>query len=940
MSFGNLPFELAKEVGNYLDDKDLSSLSRTCRDLHNLFTDALYSRHQLDHELMYYSVEGGNIGAVRYLLEAHASPNIAMSSVQNRQSLGAFPLNTLGPRTSIDLLKPGQPNPSRRGGPRVRLLPNYWTPLHVAASMGRDDMVDLLLQHKAKISVFSKGFCGCSLPNEDLEFNAENHVTPLWTPLHTAICHGHESTARLLLSHGASTNVSRNSLRVTALHTACWSNNAPIIRFLLNEGHQTNINVRDQKGYTPMAYAYYADSWRSIYFLAHAGASLNITLGPYNLVEHACLRSRFYDALRFINLGMDLDKSSVVNLEVMDTASALLFRCCKFEVPQSRSLWKGFRISHEGESDQEEFRTDVIQALIFAGADAGVRCQETMPDRSTRITTPLIVASQYGLDEVVKTLLDAGADIEAVDDGGNTALMMFCRYEGRFHQRSEEAKLSTMTTLLTHKPQSFDNIRRALKTALRCSLNTQMVELLIKHASPGILDDEGSSELLMEALSHVNYAIADFLMESGLRKPTSVEIDSIIAKSARSEKTTVMAYLSRFPQSYDLLRDPNRLLDYIRKGHTECARFMIKLEMPASCEIFLVEACGTGNSEIVGLLLKKGADPNRSSGTDLPLVKAILGNHPLVVRLLLDHGAITSRRDFDALNLAIVRGKKDAVSAILAHPSYRATESERTAYLEAACCASPAAFGRGEILGLILESASPNVVLPMAAATPLHMCIARGQDDSIRVLLNAGANIHMQLGPDDCSSAAAMNRFWGTTPLEWAIKNSPIYVIANVLRTGSFLDLQVRFTLREFCHPRQEAAQLRYIRAACRRYDPEVIGLLLRHEIPLQLRDNEGNSFLMIFCQTIVSIWQSEDPDRRADSTGEKSARCIIALLKGGGDPQNISNPQQKNNEGVSALDYIRRIMTYEGPSHFHQVVAKAWNRELILDDEGVRERG
>ncbi|KAI1660623.1 hypothetical protein F4813DRAFT_400765 [Daldinia decipiens] len=223
---------------------------------------------------------------------------------------------------------------------------------------------------------------------------------------------------------------------------------------------------------------------------------------------------------------------------------------------------------------------------------------------------------------------------------------------------------------------------------------------------------------------------------------------------------------------------------------------------------------------------------------------------------------------------------------------------ERTAYLETACCASPAAFGNSGILGSVLESANPNVVLPMAAVTPSHLCLAQ----------------------DDHPSASAIDSFWGTTPLEWAISNSSRY------RVSMLLGVPIRSSLRKLDHPQQEIVQLRYIRAACRRHDPEVIALLLQHELPLQLRDDEGNSFLSIFCQTIEST-------RPADLTVEKSAKCVVALLKGGADPQ------QKNDEGVSALDYIRRMMTYEGPSHFHQEVAKAWNEALILDGEGVRER-
>ncbi|KAI0135903.1 hypothetical protein F4814DRAFT_444707 [Daldinia grandis] len=195
-----------------------------------------------------------------------------------------------------------------------------------------------------------------------------------------------------------------------------------------------------------------------------------------------------------------------------------------------------------------------------------------------------------------------------------------------------------------------------------------------------------------------------------------------------------------------------------------------------------------------------GADPNKSSGIDFPWDKAIIGDYLLVILLLLDHGAIVGNRNIGAtgaLDLAIVR-------------------SERTADLANACCASLATFGNGEIFYSVLKSANPNVVLPIAATTPLHLCLAQGHDCAIHLLLKAGADMHMHLDPDDCPLTSTINSFWGTTPLEWAIDSSPSH------RVGILLGVSVHFPLRKLWHPRQEMVQLRYIRAACRRHNPEV----------------------------------------------------------------------------------------------------------------------
>ncbi|KAI1406764.1 hypothetical protein F5Y13DRAFT_176397 [Hypoxylon sp. FL1857] len=58
------------------------------------------------------------------------------------------------------------------------------TALHLAASLGYDDVVVLLLDYGADINALSQGFCGCNyrLGNDD-----SDKVKPWWMPLHTAI---------------------------------------------------------------------------------------------------------------------------------------------------------------------------------------------------------------------------------------------------------------------------------------------------------------------------------------------------------------------------------------------------------------------------------------------------------------------------------------------------------------------------------------------------------------------------------------------------------------------------------------------------------------------------------------------------------------------------------------------------------------------------------
>ncbi|AEO68284.1 uncharacterized protein THITE_2130035 [Thermothielavioides terrestris NRRL 8126] len=126
-----------------------------------------------------------------------------------------------------------------------------WTPLHVAVQRGDNDAVRLLLHHGSDINAQCWGLCDCAALSLDSVDTTADSVVPhrfrsTWTPLHVAICSGHEETAKLLLDHGAwkltgglvhqvPTVHRKVRLNMTALHTAISVGNAQMCKMLLRE---------------------------------------------------------------------------------------------------------------------------------------------------------------------------------------------------------------------------------------------------------------------------------------------------------------------------------------------------------------------------------------------------------------------------------------------------------------------------------------------------------------------------------------------------------------------------------------------------------------------------------------------------------------------------------------------------------------------------------
>ncbi|KAK0639713.1 ankyrin repeat-containing domain protein [Cercophora newfieldiana] len=108
------------------------------------------------------------------------------------------------------------------------------TPLHWAARRGLDDMVQFLLSAGARIHVGCLGICKCrsvaKLPR---------NVVNCWTPMHLAVCGGHLSTLKLLMSQRPPEEwpemVVGPTALYSALHSAAARGDREIVEYLLSK---------------------------------------------------------------------------------------------------------------------------------------------------------------------------------------------------------------------------------------------------------------------------------------------------------------------------------------------------------------------------------------------------------------------------------------------------------------------------------------------------------------------------------------------------------------------------------------------------------------------------------------------------------------------------------------------------------------------------------
>ena len=315
------------------------------------------------------------------------------------------------------------------------------TPMTTAASTGRNEMTELLLEYGAVIDAVD-GWGGTPLRTASvfgqvatvrllLERGAKHTARKEdgKTALHMAASHsepgvldclleagvevdetdfdgrtalsyvgsrGNVASGRVLVRKGASLD-KKDRRGKTPLHWACQSledNRAAVVEFLLDRG--AHGDARDRRGWTPLHCVAYRGFGRAGRLLVEAGASVNLTDGFDSTPLHMAVKQR------------DVGEED----ETLDVVRTLLGRGAQTEVEDVRGWSPLFWAASYG-----NYRA--VQLLLEAGASVTARDGDG--------STPLHEACKHQLPsnrKTVRLLLEANADVTAVADDGATPLMV------------------------------------------------------------------------------------------------------------------------------------------------------------------------------------------------------------------------------------------------------------------------------------------------------------------------------------------------------------------------------------------------------------------------------------------------------------------------------------------------------------------------------------
>lgn len=327
----------------------------------------------------------------------------------------------------------------------------------------------------------------------------------------------------------------------------------------------------------------------------------------------------------------------------------------------------------------------------------------------------LTLACYKGHLEMVRFLLEAGADQEHKTEEMHTALM-----EASMDGHVEVARLLLDSGAQVNMPA--DSFESPL-TLAACGGHTELAMLLLERgANIEEVNDEGYTPL-MEAAREGHEDMVALLLSQGadINAQTDETQETALTLACCGGFLDVADFLIK--AGADIEAGANTpLAEAAQEGHLDLVKHLIAAganvnATSATGDTPLMYACENGHTDVMEVLLEAGANlEQEAEGGRTPLMKACRAGHLCAVQYLVSKGAnvnkVTTNNDHTPLSLACAGGHMNIVEFLLAHgsdPQHRLKDNS-TMLIEAA------KGGHTQVVQLLIGH-RPQAVPSIASAT-------------------------------------------------------------------------------------------------------------------------------------------------------------------------------------------------------------------------------
>jgi len=707
------------------------------------------------------------------------------------------------------------------GGVNVNTLTDGQTPLYVACKEGHKTIVMLLLNSGAN-------------PNIKNEYHATaSKLFPF--PLQTAVQQGNAEICNLLLQNGAKLNLPGEPLLPIACSAARdeWKTDEAAetrsddqmlstVRLLLQQ--EVNVNAVSDEGDTALYRACRSHQLEVVRVLLEAGADVNLTSDRRYPLMAACSDGSVELISLLVCAGADAKCSNSSN----ETCLHVLIDAY-LSILNSRTPAVG---------DPTVNIVNVIKSLLEAGADINAR--------SSQEETALYRASRAGHGDIVRLLLDAGAETDGMSSCRPLYAACECGYAeivDLLLQHGADTNGSSVSRSPTVAEERADRVTDSSSLPVCCAAQkgyTKIIELLLKYGA----DVNKKDQLGKSALVY----IVELLTLRWSRSPQ-------ISCPSSEERNILISVLSAdvtVPSGYDGVSPL-----HIASSAGMCDIMLELIQHGANCnqltynEISAVDlACKNGHEAALELLLKNGANPDGGTGCTCstrsvhdsckshsmpPVCMAVKNNSKTMVEMLLKCGAnvnASNEKGDTALHLAT---STTIIKTLLnAKANVNAMNDDGETALSIVCEKRQADISVVELL--LKFGADPNISFPLYAAYKSN------NTDIVKMLLAYGAEANKPLKKSkrSCLKKGIIESSF----LCIACTDGNVDVVDCLLKHGadaafadSNEDTVLHYAIER--HGRQENSE---------EYDP-IVTLLLQRHVPVNAVNSEGETPLYVACR-------------------------------------------------------------------------------------------
>lgn len=711
---------------------------------------------------LHFAAGFGRKDVVEYLLECDAN-------VHAHDEGGLIPLHnacSFGHAEVVQLLL------RQHADPNARDNWNY-TPLHEAAIKGKIDVCIVLLQHGADPAIRNTdGKTALDLADQSAKavLTGDYKKDEL---LESARSGNEEKMMALLTPLNVNCHAS-DGRKSTPLHLAAGYNRTQIVKLLLQ--HKADVHAKDKGGLVPLHNACSYGHYEVTEMLLKAGASVNaMDLWQFTPLHEAASKARV----------------EVCSLLLANGADPTLMNChskSAIDVAPTRELQERLQYEYRGHSLLEGARNaDLAKVKKYLASDivnfkhpqtdeTALHCAAASPypkrkqvvetllrkgaliNEKTReyFLTPLHIAADKSHYDVMDILLKQGAQVNALDSLGQTAL----------HRVAQQGNVQACRLLLSH---GVDSTTMSLQGYTAAQLATENVKKVLREG-PSVEVTDVDIQLLEAAKS----GDLDLVKKLITAQPSAVNCRDLDGRhstplhfAAGYNRVSVVEYLLQNGADVHA-KDKGGLVplhNACSYGHYEVTELLIKHGAHVNVADLwkftpLHEAAAKGKFEICKLLLKNGADlnkKNRDGHIPLDLVKS--GDTDVQDLLRGDAALLEAAKKG---NLARVQklATKDNINC-------QDTQGRNSTPLHLA-----AGYNNQEVAEFLLENGADVNAMDKGGLIPLHNASSYGHVDIAALLIKFNTCVN------------AVDR-WGYTPLHEAAQKGRTQLCSLLLAHGS-----------------------------------------------------------------------------------------------------------------------------------------------------------